>query len=116
MEEHRELAERMARAFRELGAFVVQKGLDNPSHVLRLVRELELGPLINVATLPGGIYVLTLNTRPCNVECRLKECAGLENAREKARCIEDCMTKCRAKLVERVAGVLAEYAGRGRTG
>ncbi len=102
-----ELAQRMAKAFRELGFFVFQRELDSPTVVFKLLRELELTPLLNTHNLPQGIYVLTINLRPCQIECRLKRCKEAEN-REK--CIEDCVGKCKEELATKIAEVLESHA------
>ena len=107
--ELKDLALRMARAFEELGAFVFQRDLDAPGEVMKLIRQLELSHLLNVTGLQHGIYVVTLNTRPCSVECKLKRCAELhENERD--GCLSSCVASCKRELLKRVVEVLMSYA------
>ena len=101
----------MATAFRALRAFVFQKELDSPNDVLKLVREAGISALINLHTLPGGVYVLTLNTRPCSVECRLKTCREVDEE-ERQACIERCVKECSSRLLDRVVEALEGLASR----
>jgi hypothetical protein len=105
------LAKRIAKALKTYSAFVFQKDLDDVNDVTRIMRELELTPLMNIVALPNGIYVVTLNTRPCNVECKLQKCRDVEEAMKK-QCMGKCLDECKQKLLARVIEVLESYAGR----
>ncbi len=106
-----ELSHRIALAFKSFKAFVFQKGLDEPSTVLKLLREAGIQHLVNVHNLPEGIYVVTINMRPCQVECKLKVCKGFEGD-EKAKCLDECIRSCEKRVLEQIVERLTSLSKR----
>ena len=100
----------MAAALRELGFYIGQRGLDDPSHVMEVLRGAKLSQVFRVEYIDRrhGLYVVLLDKRGCRNKCMYEsECRSRDE-----ECINRCTEECAARLLDKAAEALMKYAAR----
>ncbi len=99
-----ELAHRIARAFRNFGAFIFQVDIDDKNIVMKLINSTGLSHLLEIKPLDPRhtIYIVYPREKPCRRKCiydekltdnKLSYCIN--------KCIQDFIEKLVSQLLER---------------
>jgi len=104
----KELSQRMATAFNELGFFIFDKSVDDVNEVMQTLRRAGVEHIVEVRRIGGraGLYIVEPRDGGCRSLCRYERGCRDED------CLRRCIDECSAELRRKVAEALRRIARR----
>lgn len=106
-EEKRNLAERIALAFRELGFFLFQSELDPVEEVADILRRAHVSHVVSMTRIDtrNSLYIVEVLDRGCRRKCSYEGGCGNDK-----KCLSECVERCMSELRKRVTEALERVA------